>query len=31
VFAPLLDDDLAFLQAVEDFSIEELIAEFSVE
>jgi hypothetical protein len=26
VLSPLLDDDLAFLQAVEDFAVEQLIA-----
>ena len=31
VLSPLLDDDLRFLQAVEDFSIEQLIPEFSIE
>ena len=31
VLAPLLDDDLCFLEAVEDFAVEQLIAEFSVE
>ena len=28
---PLLDDDLCFFQAVEDFSIEQFIAQFSIE
>jgi hypothetical protein len=28
VFAPLLDDNLRFLQAVEDFAVQQLIAEF---
>ena len=28
VLAPLLDDDLCFLEAVEDFAVEQLIAEF---
>ena len=31
VLAPLLDDDSGFLQAVEDLSIEQFIAQFSVE
>jgi predicted HNH restriction endonuclease len=31
VLSPLLDDDLAFLQAVEDFAVEQLIALFPVE
>jgi hypothetical protein len=28
VLAPLLDDDLCFLEAVEDFAVEQLIAKF---
>ena len=31
VFPPLLDDDLRLLQAVEDFSVQQLIAELAIE
>ena len=30
VFTPLLDDDLGFLEAVEDFAVEQLIAQLRV-
>ena len=31
VVSPLLDDDLGFLDAVEDFPVEQLVSEFAVE
>jgi len=31
VFSPLLDDDLGFLQAVEDLTVQELVAQFCSE